>query len=57
MVREGLGSLITIPGLKSIPLMPEIKAGLVLAWKKDAVFSKAAKKFLELAQNMITHQQ
>ena len=63
MVREGLGVLVTIEGiinsegLKFIPLMPEIKAGLVLAWKKDAVFSKAAKKFLELAQNMTTHPQ
>ena len=56
MVREGLGVLITIEGiinaegLKFIPLEPEIRAGLVLAWKKGAVFSKAAKKFLELAQ-------
>ena len=54
MVREGLGVLITIEGivntgtnsgLKFIPLMPEIKAGLVLAWKKDAILSKAAQKF------------
>ena len=56
MVREGLGVLITIEGiinaegLKFIPLEPEIRAGLVLAWKKGAVFSKAAKKFLELAE-------
>ena len=53
MVREGLGILITIEGiitsegLKFIPLMPEIRAGLVLAWKKGAVFSRAAQKFLE----------
>ena len=54
MVREGLGILITIEGivntegnsgLKFIPLEPEIKAGLVLAWKKDAILSKAAQKF------------
>ena len=57
IVREGLGCLLTIEGLvnddglKFIPLKPEISAGLVLAWKKDAVFSKAAKKFLELAAN------
>ena len=56
MVREGLGILVTIDGiistggesgLKFIPLTPELKAGLVLAWKKSAVFSKAALKFLE----------
>ncbi|MBQ7561271.1 MAG: LysR family transcriptional regulator [Synergistaceae bacterium] len=56
MVREGLGLLVTIEGiistltenkLKFIPFRPEIKAGLVLAWKKDAYFTKAARKFLE----------
>ena len=56
MVREGLGILITIENiintgsesnLKFIPLKPEIKANLNLAWKKEAVLSKAAKKFLE----------
>ena len=54
MVREGLGILITIDGiistgdksgLRFIPLMPEIRAGLVLAWKKDAILSKAAQAF------------
>ena len=55
MVREGLGILITIEGivsgkgLKFIPLRPELKAGLVLAWRKGAVLSRAARKFLELA--------
>ena len=55
MVREGLGVLLTIEGivnsegLKFIPLEPEISADLVLAWKKEAVLSKAAQKFLELA--------
>lgn len=58
LVREGLGILITIEGivnsegLKFIPLMPELSARLVLSWKKGAVFSKAAKKFLELAETM-----
>ena len=56
MVREGLGMLITIEGiisagndtgLRFIPLMPEIKAGLILASKQGAVLSKAASKFLE----------
>ena len=54
MVREGLGVLITIEGivntendsgLRFIPLMPEIKAGLVLASKKNAILSKAAQVF------------
>lgn len=58
MVREGLGILLTIEGivngegLKFIPLKPEISAGLVLAWKKGAVLSKAAVKFLELAESV-----
>lgn len=56
MVREGLGILVTIEGIIStgegsglmfVPLMPEIRAGLVVAWRKEAVLSKAAKKFLE----------
>ena len=57
MVREGLGILLTIEGiissadLKFIPLKPEIFANLTLAWKKDSVFSKAARKFLEFAGN------
>ena len=40
--------MISGEGLKFIPLMPEIKAGLVLAWKKDAVLSKPALKFLSM---------
>lgn len=63
MVREGLGVLITIDGiintsndsgLKFIPLMPEMKAELVLAWKKEAILSKAAQKFLQVFRHMIT---
>ena len=59
MVREEVGVLLTISGivnvagendLRFIPLRPELKAGLVLAWKKDAVISKAARKFLEIAR-------
>ena len=61
MVREGLGILVTIDrianvtgesDLRFIPLKPELKAGLVLAWKKEAVFSKAARKFLEMASTL-----
>ena len=64
MVREGLGVLITIDGiidtssesgLKFIPLNPEIKAGLVLAWKKEAILSKAAQKFLQAMKHSLTH--
>ena len=57
MVRCGLGILITIEGIINhnelvfIPLRPEIKAKLILAWKKEAVLSKAAKKFLELLRS------
>ena len=56
MVREGLGIIITIEGivnageesgLKFVPLKPEIKAGLAVAWKKENVFTKSAKKFLD----------
>ena len=63
MVREGLGVLITIDGiistsndsgLKFIPLMPEMKAELVLAWKKEAILSKAAQKFLQVFRHTIT---
>ena len=62
MLRERLGILLTIDGiidtefegseLKFLPLRPEIKARLALAWKKDAVFSQAAAKFLEIANNI-----
>ncbi len=59
MVREGLGVLLTISGivniendLRFIPLKPELKAGLMLAWKKEAVMSKAARKFLEFATSL-----
>ncbi|MBR1419214.1 MAG: substrate-binding domain-containing protein [Synergistaceae bacterium] len=62
MLREKLGILLTIDGiidtefegseLKFLPLRPEIKARLALAWKKDAVLSQAAAKFLEIANNI-----
>ena len=51
MTIEGI---INGKGLKFIPLEPEIFAGLVLTWKKGAVFSKAAVKFLELAERIET---
>ena len=63
MVREEIGVLITIDGiidtsqnsgLKFIPLMPAMKAELVLAWKKEAILSKAAQKFLQVFKRSIT---
>lgn len=63
MVREGLGVLVTIDGiidtgansgLKFIPLKPEMKADLVLAWKKESILSKAAQKFLQVFRRVIT---
>ena len=59
MVREGIGIVLTIDGIidtseqsdfRFVPLKPEMTARLVLAWRKDAVFSPAAGKFLELAR-------
>ena len=53
MAREGLGAVLTIENiikedeLKFLPLKPELRARLTLAWRKNAMFSKAAKKFLE----------
>ena len=59
MAREGLGIVLTIEGIidtsersdfRFVPLKPEMTARLALAWRKDAVFSPAAGKFLELAR-------
>ena len=35
------------------PLKPNLKANLVMVWKKYQVFSKATQKFLEELQNEI----
>ena len=59
MAREGLGAVLTIENiindneLKFLPLKPEIRARLTLAWRKNSMFSKAAKKFLELAADCL----
>ena len=59
MVQEGLGAALGIDGiinttgrsaLRFVPLEPRMTARLVLAWKKGAVFSPAARKFLDIAQ-------
>ncbi|MBR2208774.1 MAG: LysR family transcriptional regulator [Synergistaceae bacterium] len=57
MARDGLGAVLTIENiikedeLKFLPLKPELRARLTFAWRKDAMFSKAAKKFLEYVLN------
>ena len=60
LVEEGIGCALTIDGLINTsgdsslcfrPLKPAISAGLVVAWKKYQVFSKAAEKFLETLQS------
>ena len=57
MARDGLGAVLTIENiikedeLKFLPLKPELRARLTFAWRKDAMLSKAAKKFLEYVLN------
>ncbi len=62
MAEEGIGAVLTIDGLVGQrgggtlcfrPLEPRVTAGLVLAWKKYQMFSRAADKFLEYVQNEI----
>lgn len=59
MVEEGICAALSIDGLINTsgdsnlcfrPLKPAMSAGLIVAWKKYQVFSKAAEKFLELLQ-------
>ena len=59
MAEEGIGAVLTLEGLCGAyangglcfrPLEPRVTAGLVLAWKKYQVFSRAAEKFLEYVQ-------
>lgn len=68
MVREGLGIIVTIEGivntgegsgLKFVPLKPEIKACLTVAWNQENVFTKSAKKFLDelIASTLQGHQE
>ena len=62
MVMEGIGSAITIDGMIETleeselcfrPFQPEIKARLVVAWKKYQVFSKPATLFLEKLYDVV----
>ena len=59
MAEEGIGAVLTIEGVGGLyangglcfrPLEPRVTAGLVLAWKKYQIFSRAAEKFLEYVQ-------
>ena len=42
------------PGLKYIPLHPEVTSGTVLAWKKIQVFSPAVSAFLDYSRSYIS---
>lgn len=62
MVEEGIGAALSIDGLINTtgssslcfrPFEPGIEAGLVIAWKKYQVFSKAAEKFLSILQDTL----
>lgn len=66
MVEEGLGyafaldKIINTNGKKNlcfVPCEPELGAGMILIWKKYQVFPKAAQKFLEEFQKLITETQ
>ena len=59
MVEEGLGytftfdRLVDTTGERNLcfrPLEPEFETGLYLVWKKNQMFSKASKAFLEKMQ-------
>lgn len=53
MVRSGIGALLCFPiqtldpGLKFIPLYPQVETGSVLVWRKNQVLSQTAYRFLE----------
>ena len=60
MVEEGMGAALCIDGLINVfgrgglcfrPLEPKVTAGLVIAWKKYQVFSRAAETFLTRLQS------
>lgn len=61
-VEEGFGYALTLDKLINLtddsnlcfkPIIPNLKANLVMVWKKYQVFSKATQKFLEELQNEI----
>lgn len=62
MVREGLGCALALDKIINTagsdicarPLMPEVYASPLIAWKKRQVFSKASQVFLEALQDKFT---
>ena len=61
-VEEGFGYALTLDKLINLtddsnlcfkPIIPNLKANLVIVWKKYKVFSKVAQKFLQELQNEI----
>lgn len=64
-VEEGFGYALTLDKLINLtddsnlcfkPIIPNLKANLVMVWKKYQVFSKATQKFLDELQNEINIQ-
>ena len=64
-VEEGFGYALTLDKLINLtddsdlcfkPIIPNLKANLVMVWKKYQVFSKATQKFLEELQNEINRE-
>lgn len=62
MVEEGLAAALTLQGIINTtgesrlcfrPFFPNVTADLVLAWKRDAMFSPASEKFLETVQKLL----
>lgn len=63
LVEEGVGcafsfgNLINLSGDSKLcfrPLAPKLTSGVYVVWKKYQIFSKAAKKFLEVLQQQLT---
>lgn len=60
MVRSGIGALLCFPiqtldpGLKFIPLYPQVETGSVLVWRKNQVLSQTAYRFLEEFKKCVT---
>ena len=64
-VEEGFGYAVTLDKLINLPddnnlwfkpIIPNLKANLVIVWKKYQVFSKATQKFLDELQKEINIQ-
>lgn len=63
MVEEGIGYALSLDKLVNTtgnsalcfkPLEPKLEVGLNIVWKKSQVFSKAAKKFLEMLESELS---